>query len=347
MRSRTAGGVHDVACLIVARNLGDAVIQSVFARDWVRSGYARHYIVWTRPQVGFIFEGAENCEIVASQFPVGTSKQFDRKGVSGFLKAVHTLRRRRITVTLDLIGDFRERIFARLIGSREHQHIGWEVGHPFREIIRNPFGVGEVAFEVPASTPNVYEAHRAFLARLTGEPAAEAQAMSHSGVLRRVGLHPFASQQCKLWPESNWRDLASQLAQRGIEVVAYGAPSERSALERMFLGLTAPVEIVTRSISEFADHVSHVDLLVGLDSFSVHMADRQRVPSVMLNACNNPALWRPTMGRSLSQSGGCSAYPCMNVPVCESDAHPYRCIRSISVEQVLSNVISGIVEVGT
>lgn len=339
------GRVHDVACLIVARNLGDAVIQSLFVRDWVASGYAREYIVWTRPQVAFLFEGMGLSDIVTSQFPVGTSKQFDLSGARGFLAAVRSLRRRKVSVSVDLIGDFRERVFARMAGSAKHQHIGWNDAHPFSRIIRNPLGSGRPIFEIPESLPNVYDAHRAFLAALTGNPSKPATAraprsMPSSNALSLVGLHPFASQACKLWPESHWRELANLLIENGIALVAYGAPSERQALERMFRGLAAPVEIVTRSLSEFADHISGLDLLIGLDSFSVHMAERQGVPSLMLNACNHPTLWTPAEGRSIGQSGGCSSYPCMNVPSCEAHAQPYRCIRSIEVEQVAQRVIS-------
>src|ERR1700733_8453730 len=65
-----------LACLIVAHNLGDAVIQSRFLALLAAAGYARNYLVWTRPQVAFLFEDVPDCRIVCSQFPIGTDKQF-------------------------------------------------------------------------------------------------------------------------------------------------------------------------------------------------------------------------------------------------------------------------------
>ena len=120
-----------LACLIVGRNLGDAAIQSCFLKALAARGYAREYLVWTRPQVAFLFRDIADCEVVCSQFPVGTTKQFGRLEVGRFLRAAWKIRCRRPSVTLDLIGDFRERFFARLAGSPQHLHIGWAAGHPF------------------------------------------------------------------------------------------------------------------------------------------------------------------------------------------------------------------------
>lgn len=333
------GPRHELACLIVGRNLGDAVIQSLFMRGLIERGFARRYIVWTRPQVAFLYEGLPDCELVTSQFPVGTSKQFDRQGALGFLAAVRQLRRLRPTVSLDLVGDVRERLFARLIGSRRHLHIGWASGHPFAQIIRNPLGTGGPAHVVPADRANVYLAHADFLDALTGG-ACQAGGSSPSrlrpkGERLHIGLHPFASQDCKLWPDAHWQSLAAQLQQTGATLTAYGAPSERPRLEALFGALPEPVRLVTQSIKSFADDVAGLDLMIGLDSFSVHMAERQGLPSVMLNACNHRSLWQPPHGTVLSESGGCKDYPCMNVPTCEQGEARHVCIQSISVDAVL------------
>jgi len=208
--------VHRLACLIIGRNLGDAVIQSLFVRELIAYGFAQHYVIWTRPQVAFLFENLHDCDVVVSPFPVGTSKEFGWAGLGCFLRAVRRLRAARPSVTLDLIGDARERLFARLIGSPDHRHIGWALGHPFARIIRNPFGPGRPICTVPASIANVYEAHKIFLNTLTdqGDFTAVQQMAPSAPIprpLSRVGLHPFASQVCKLWPMENWRALAAQL----------------------------------------------------------------------------------------------------------------------------------------
>jgi hypothetical protein len=66
--------VHRLACLVIGRILGVAVIQSLFVRELIRRGLAQRCVIWTRPQVAFLFEDLRDCKVVASPFPVGTSK---------------------------------------------------------------------------------------------------------------------------------------------------------------------------------------------------------------------------------------------------------------------------------
>jgi heptosyltransferase-3 len=153
-------------------------------------------------------------------------------------------------------------------------------------------------------------------------------------------LHPFASQDCKLWPDAQWREHAEQLQNEGAEVIAYGAPLDRPRLQEIFHGLPQPLALVTGALKSFADDVAKLDLMIGLDSFSVHVAARQGVRSVMINACNHPTLWQAPGSVSVSRSGGCSAYPCMNVPVCERGPNRYACIRAVSVEDIRTAVKS-------
>ena len=329
-----------LACLIVAHNLGDAVIQSRFFERLVDSGYAERYLVWTRPQAAFLFKSIANCDIICSQFPVGTNKQFGVREMLRFLACAWRVRRLRPTVTIDLIGDARDRWFARLAGSRRHIFPGWAPGHPFRRLIRNPLGSGKPAIVIPASTANVYEAQQLLLASLVvGTRSANGRIAEASpkprAPVRRVGIHPFASQACKFWPADNWRRLMRLLLQDElIQVTAFGAPGERRELENLMAEFGSRVTIITSSLNEFALHVAKLDVMVGLDSFSVHMAERQGVRSVLINAGNPSTLWAAPGGRTLATSGGCGHYPCFNVPKCEGTPKEYACVRAVTVEAV-------------
>jgi len=333
---------EQLACLIVARNLGDAVIQSGFLKTLAERGFARRYLVWTRPQVAFLFQDIACCEVVCSQFPLGTARQFGCREGARLLLAAWQIRQRRPSVTLDLIGDVRERLLARLAGSPRHLHIGWAPGHPFARIIRNPFGAGQPVLTIPASRPNVYAAYAAMLDILApGPPPGESQA----GVpvpmrkVARVGLHPFASQNCKLWPSENWRQLIRELLDQNVEVSIFGAPQERHALLTLLGELAEKVNVVAESIQDFARYSAMLDVMVGLDSFAVHMAQRHGIRTVTINAGNPPELWAvPGMGRTLASSGGCPSYPCFNVPKCEGTSREYVCVKSISVRQVIESI---------
>lgn len=329
--------MEKLVSLIVARNLGDAVIQSAFLRKLVSSGYAERYVAWVRPQVAFLFNDIPGCEVVCSQFPVGTAKNFGWKNFGIFLKQAWRLRGMRPSVTMDLIGDFRERFFARLLGAPKHVHIGWAAGHPFNEIIRNPLGRGAPAFDVPASCPNIYLAYGMFLGHLI--EGRDNSILSHvrpaTGSVLKIGLHPFASQRCKLWPDEDWLALATQLLKDGHEITLFGAGAERAALERIFAPVLSRVTVFTQSLADFTHKVSSLDLFIGLDSFGVHMGQRQGVKNILINAGNNPAVWTPPSTLLLAHSGGCKYYPCNNVPQCEGTDAEYVCIRSVRPQEVL------------
>jgi heptosyltransferase-3 len=310
----------------------------------VERKFADRYIVWTRPQAAFLFRGIPSCEVICSQFPVGTRKQFGGAEVIRFLRAAWRIRRQRPEISIDLIGDFRERMFARLAGSHRHVHIGWDRDHPFSRIVRNPLGPGTPLVTIQAGALNVYAAYGSMLDalapgdRILAGPGS-APADLHFGTPLRVGVHPFASQKSKLWPDENWRRLVRELIRQGARVRAFGSPSERHALIRILGDQAGHVDIVTEDIESFARHIATLDVLIGLDSFAVHLAWRQGVYSVTINGANPPGFWSvPSRGAVLASSGGCSYYPCFNVPRCEGSSGEYACVRSISVEEVLRSV---------
>ena len=330
-----------LACLIASRNLGDIVISSGILTQLIAHQYAERYVVWTRPQAAWLFEGLANCDVVCSSFPVGTVQSFRGHQLMSLLRATARIRRLRPSVSIDLVGDFRERLFARLIGTARHVHIGWEAGHPYRRLIRNPFGSGHPLVIVPASVPNVYAGYQLMLQALVGgfnHPRFATDLSKQKTPASRVGLHPFASQRSKMWPDENWLRLAQGLLAKDIEVVAFGASADRPALLRMFAGIGERLSFVTGDLGQFADAVAGLDLMVGLDSFSIHMAQRQNVASVMINAGTPPVLWVPPRGRILAASGGCRHYPCYNVAPCLGQPYENACVNAISPTEVLAIV---------
>jgi heptosyltransferase III len=330
-----------LACLISARNLGDAAAHSSVLAELVSRRFADAYLVWTKPALAFLFEGIGGCEVLTSPLPVGSGNAFRASDVRPLLRMARQVRQRQPDVTLDLVGDVRERWLARLAGSRRHVHIGWAAGHPFNRIIRNPFGRGNPAVSVPLDVPGAYGGYAAFVEAIcpTPESRVGAVARPHPAMARRlrIGLHPFASQDCKLWPDRSWRELAAMLGERGHELIGFCAPGEAARLAVIFGNVGPPIRTVAGSLREFASEASRLDLMIGLDSFSVHLAQRQGVASIMLNAGNPPSLWAPPRGTVLGCGGGCSRHPCFNVPHCEPKAQ-YICIRSVRVADVVAEV---------
>jgi heptosyltransferase-3 len=154
----------------------------------------------------------------------------------------------------------------------------------------------------------------------------------------KIGIHPFASQPSKLWPRENWQDLTRELLSQGASVTAFGAPHELSELQSMFTPFGAAISFFAGSLEYFADEVSKFDIIVGLDSFSVHMAHRQGVRSITINAGTPASLWAVPSGVTLGTSGGCAHYPCYNVAQCQHTPYEFACVKSTSPKQVIDAI---------
>lgn len=331
-------------CFISARNLGDAVLHADLIRRLQQASFADRWIVWTFPAAKFLFEGLENTEIIASQFPIGaTGSTFFKGGYRSFLAAVRTIRARKPDVALDVVGDFRERLALRLLGAPLLHSPEWETGHPFRHHNRMlPFKAGR-ALTIPTTLVNLYEAQQRMVTVLTqGRASAPkaAPAQFREGQTLQVGIHPSASATFKLWPEERWQGLIAQLNGRfpGSHFTLFGAPSERPALESLASGLTVSHELFTASLGEFRARLQHMDLLFGLDSFSVHLSHSLGVPSVVLVGANDPAIFTPPSATAVTHPGRCPHQPCGGRPQCVGTPFQYSCMIDISAADVMQAV---------
>lgn len=330
-------------CLLSARNLGDAVLHASFLRRLQRAGRAERWVVWTFTQASFLFEGLPRTEIVCSDFPMGaTARSFLKKGGwRSFFAAVRRIRSIMPDETVDLVGDLRERLALQLIGAVNLHSPEWEAGHPFRHHIRAlPFRADR-PLRMPVSLLNVYDAQTRMLHMLA--PAAELaddpspRASLREGRSLSIGLHPSASAPFKLWPAERWPALVTLLCEKlpGSRFTLFGAPNERPALEALAARLDAPKEISTGSLREFKARLADVDVLFGLDSFSVHLAHSEGVPSVVLTGSNDPRIFTPPSGSAVTRSGRCPAQPCNGKPSCLGTTHQYSCMIDITPEDAV------------
>jgi heptosyltransferase-3 len=338
-------------CLLSARNLGDAVIHASFLKALVAQGYANHYLVWTFDQAAFLFEGIDHCTVVTSQFPMGaTGRTFFRNGVDGFRRALAAVRSARPTHTLELVSDVRERAVVRMTGARSHLSIRWSSGHPFRKHNwMSPFAHGATV-RVAAGTVSIYDAfNQLFQALCPGCPPVFAASLhrpvsravswpvSRPVASRSIALHPFASLACKLWPDSHWRELMARMkaADPKVRFLLIGAPSDRAKCEALAEGQRASCEIVCGPLPELKARLAEVDLLVGLDSFSVHLGYSVGTPCVMLVGPNDPRIFSPPAARVVTHPGRCAYQPCGGKPKCLATDFQYACMADISAQEVV------------
>jgi heptosyltransferase-3 len=348
------------ALLITARNLGDSVIAVSFLACALHDMPNVTWHVLCRPHVSFLFADLVNVEAVtAAQFPMGTAKQFTFRALIELGKKLLGLRRLRVAFSVDLVGDVREVTLGRFISRGRHYSPGWPPGHPFLSMHYLPFGFmrGRL-IEIRPGIVNVYEAYALFSKGIAAEifaaPGKDAprklrtddgEDLTTSTTKLRtgppaVGIHPLASQVCKLWKPENWRELIRGMLQRGYRVTLFGAPTERMQLQTLSGDMLDAAAVVTQGMPEFFSRVRELDLLIGLDSFSIHAAHLCGVPAIMINGSNDPFLFCPAGVTILSVAANCGAQPCLNVPRCVGSSYEYVCTRGVSVVQVLSKAAS-------
>lgn len=328
-------------CMISARNLGDAVIHARFLRGLVERNVARRYIVWTFQAAHFLFEGIPDCSIVTSDFPIGaTMRSFVGGGYRSFLRALASVFRHRPEQVLELVSDVRERILSALLLPRRRIYVHWAKGHPFRHHNRNAPCRGRPLVDIPPDAPNLYAAYNQAFSALTGaeRPLFGGQHKPLSRERVTVGLHPSASQPFKLWPAKHWQSLIRSLADRGFALVLFGAPADRPQLEALLGSAGVPAEVFTRSLQDFVARLADVDVLVGLDSFSVHLASDRGVRTILLNGANDPRVFTPIGSEAISRPGVCPAQPCYGRPTCIGKEYQYACMSSITAADVLSAI---------
>ncbi|MBL9138410.1 MAG: glycosyltransferase family 9 protein [Verrucomicrobiales bacterium] len=326
---------------LAARNFGDALISAGLVARVAASFPKDRIEVWTRPQFVDLFrETGGAAEFHVSQFPVGTRKNFGLVEAVRLVVTIGRLRRRRFDVVVNDVGDFRECALVRTLGARRQAAPIWPRRHPALKVFRR-WGTHRLVnwpLEVPADVVNIYDV-REFVARSLGCPEQTESRVPRRPKFGRVGLHPFATKDCRQWPWDSWRNLARQLASTGQTVVAFGSVQERAVLEREFDG--EPVTISSGSLVEFLRALDGLDVLVALDSFGIHAASARRTPAVHINGASNHLLWRPPEVRGLVNGGQCPHHPCYCRPKCPAPGiERYACIHGISWQSVLAEVRS-------
>lgn len=103
---------------------------------------------------------------------------------------------------------------------------------------------------------------------------------------RYAVLHPFASSPDKCWTLERFRELARYLALWKLTPVFLAAPEDD-------VSAFAGNRVVQGSLENAKAVISKASLFVGNDSGPAHIAAAFGVPSVVLFAGSNPAIWGP------------------------------------------------------
>jgi heptosyltransferase-3 len=258
------------------------------------------------------------------------------------------IRRRKYDFCINLIGDVRENIIGAMTGAKWNIAPVWSRGHLFKRKMTD-LGAGLIpncGISIPPTNASFYKSMDYFaaqlgLAGLEWRSTATRRTELRYGVT--VAIHPGASHASRHWPDERWRDLMRQLRILGYNVKVVGAHHERKELLSVFRNESSDpgVTFVTEEVPGLISSIEDVDVLIGMDSFSVHAAHALGVPVVVLNGSSDPSILTPPGGMVTSAGHMCKHYPCYYKLPCKGTESEYICVRGIEVSSVMSalNVI--------
>jgi len=327
-------------CVISARRYGDAIISANLLRAAANTRPDICWIIWTKPEFSPLFELMGFTKIIKSEFPIaGGAPKTLREGGLSLIKAIYQLRNMHLDASIDLIGDSREALLGCLIAGSKHHSPKWSNSHWMHKLIWNykiPF-INYINIE--STQDQIYEVIPRLLSTFTDKPIYLEISTSPIQKPPKIAFHPFSSQAFKNWPDEYWQELSKLLLKSQLMPIIFCTPSEESHAQAIFSRVHPQLAIIaTHSLNQLIKEMENIDLLVGVDSFLVHLAAALNKKTIVINTGNLPSWWQAPNSVALGQSGGCKAYPCANEATCLGKAGESQCIKSIEPKQVMAAI---------
>jgi heptosyltransferase-3 len=335
----------DGSCLIVLmRHLGDVVIASGIINALREQFPGLVVDILGKPELKEVATAfSQYREFIEIEVPCFGHHRKGATAMKASIRTLRQIRRREYDFCINTIGDIRENMIGRVTGAHWNIAPVWERGHLFKRKMtdRGASWMTNKPIMIPSRYSSYYESMD-FFARQLGLPGLVFKTPSSlprtTGNRLTVALHPGASHPSRHWPEEKWRRLVSELVARGCIIKILGAAKESQALFAAFGKEAAgqELEILTGNVSHFVSCLATADVLVGMDSFSVHAAYALGIPAVVLNGSADPAILTPPRDTAVSAGHLCRYYPCYYSYPCQRRENEYVCVRGIEVSTVLS-----------
>lgn len=318
--------------IIAQRNLGDAVMLNYFIQNSDINEELQITILTKSTYKDIFSQNNKIKKVIIDNLPMITCKSYN---IIKHIKTIFKLRQEHFDIVLDYVGDFRERIIACLCGGKELVSV--RRGNGFNNLVKDycSFLVDRLII-VSDSYKSTYDQIE-YILNSCKIKCALIRNFDKRHPIVNIGIHPFASQECKMWDWEKWYILVSLLLDEGYSISLFGAQNQRNVLLDKFKNLLCDrLLICTDPINEFFLKIKDIDLLIGLDSFSVHAAYCNGVDNIMLCGSNDYSLWHTPNGKVICKGReNCNHWPCYNLPKCNGE---YTCIKAIDVFDVISMI---------
>jgi lipopolysaccharide heptosyltransferase II len=256
------------------------------------------------------------------------------------------LRQRRFDLVIDLFGNPRSAMLARLSGApvrvgpdrkgrgRLYTLRVKDDGKPKSAIAFHNQSLQALGIPITSLKtelfPSSAERDRARLLLLEGDPG-----IDPSKPL--VGIHPGATWPAKHWPAERFGHLAERLSRAGIQVVVFGGPRDGDTLAAVRRSAGVPLRVVEQpSLRELAAVISWCSAFVGNDAGPIHIAVAAGTPTIGLFGPGEENIWfpyDPALGH-LALRKHVPCHPC-HLDLCSRSGPGYmECMALLQVEEV-------------
>jgi len=159
-----------------------------------------------------------------------------------------------------------------------------------------------------------------------------------------IGIHTGSGTPTKEWPLERFASLADRLIKEaGATVVLFGAPRETAAARKLAEFVKSPrlVDCAGRlNLPEFVAALEQIDLFVGNDSGTTHLATGMNVPTLCLFSGVAPfGRFAPSMGDNVSilhHPVPCA--PC-HLPAIADCPREHLCMTALTVDDAMSEAV--------
>lgn len=166
---------------------------------------------------------------------------------------------------------------------------------------------------------------------------------------RRAVIHPGTAAANKLWTIPGWAEVAIQLAERGWTVAVTGSPDERALAEAIMAEIASSgkgeaqailnIAGQTANIAQLIWVLGHAEIVLGVDSGPLHIADALRKATLHLYGPSDEQIWGPWgdphMHRAFRAPG---TYPTMQLDVGSPSLEGGPQMQAITPAMVLREV---------
>ncbi len=197
--------------------------------------------------------------------------------------------------------------------------------------------LARLGYPVSLDFQSIYLSPEPFPA-LPGVPASR-------GAEHWVGVAPFAAHAGKVYPLERTRAVVAALAARpDVRVFLFGAGAEERAVLEEWESLSPRVHSVAGRLPSMAAELqlmSHLNVMLSMDSANMHLASLVGVPVVSVWGATHPAAGFLGWGQSADGVVQVEELPCRpcsiygQKPCLRSD---YACLTGISVERVVETI---------